>query len=165
MATKQLTGAPTRADHHRPTAPLPAGVESLACGLDVKLASPADLLRAQIGRLEESLWIQSEGIRADLATMRDLSLPELDRAAAEGSFHSTMREIASLRHQIRLLEAALGALARYTDAEVTYRMLAKSTAWMAPGEYDRMLCVVDAMAGARAELKTAGMLHLIGGGV
>ncbi|WP_406123013.1 hypothetical protein OHQ89_12555 [Streptomyces canus] len=144
-----------------PTAPLSPAAEAMSSRLELELRSPVDTLRIQIGRLEESLWIQSEGIREDLATMRDPSLPELDRAAAEGSFHSTMSEIASLRHQIRELEAALGALVRHADAEVTYRMLSKSTAWMASGEYDRMLCAVDAMAGARAELKKAGRLDLI----
>ena len=52
---------------------------------------------------------------------------------------------------------------RYATTAKTYRGLAESTEWMAPGEFDRLADVQDELAMRRARLANAGRLDLIEG--
>jgi hypothetical protein len=151
-----LTKTPT------PTAPLPPAADDMVRNLEVELRSPVDVLRIQIGRLEESLWIQRQGRDFDLLQMRNPALSELERAEAEGSFRSTVWEIVDLRRQLREAKAALAVAVRFQEAESTYRLMSAQTSRIAPGEFDRLLCLQDEMRECRCRLERAGRLDLIG---
>ena len=169
MATTDLIGAPERADHTptplsvaRPTAPLPSVVDVAVSRIEVELRSPVDVLRIQVGRLEESLWIQRQGRDFDVVQMRNPALSEAERAEAEGSFRSTAWEIVDIRRQLREAKAALAVADRFQDAASTYRLMSAQTSRIAPGEFDRLLCLQDEMAMCRCQLEQAGRLDLIG---
>jgi hypothetical protein len=144
------------------TAPLPQAADVVARRLEVELQSPVDVLRIQIGRLEESLWIQRQGRDFDVVQMRNPALSELERAEAEGSFRSTAWEIVDLRRQLREAKAALAVAVRFQEAESTYRLMSEQTSRIAPGEFDRLLCLQDEMRECRCRLERAGRLDLIG---
>ncbi|MET9909723.1 hypothetical protein ABZZ74_23460 [Streptomyces sp. NPDC006476] len=144
MATQELSGALSSTDHEG--------------------TAPIERLRVQVARLEESLRIQREARDADLATMRDLSIPEAKRAEAEGSFQSAAWEILSLQGQIREYKAVQAAAVSYqtharhaaklaAKAEIGHDLLAVDIrAWELAEDY---------MASARATLTKAGRLDLI----
>ncbi|MFI6854514.1 hypothetical protein [Streptomyces sp. NPDC050416] len=163
MATTDLIGALGRADNAGDTAPLPPAAIDVARRLELELRSPVDVLRMRVGRLEESLWIQRQGRDFDLVQMRNPALSELERAEAEGSFRSTAWEIVDLRRQLREAKAALEVAIRFQEAESTYRLMSAQTSRIAPGEFDRLLCLQDEMRMCRCQLEAAGRLDLIGG--
>lgn len=145
-----------------PTTPLPA-VADLVDRLAVMLESPFDAQRARIGRLYESVWIQMEGLRGDLDTLRDLSLPDEVRAAAEGSFRSTLQEIAFLKLSIAEAEADLRAAITFAESASTCSLISRQSESIAPAEYDRLANLQDVMSGMHATLAGRNHLDLIGG--
>lgn len=160
MAT-QIVQAPKSADEAG-TAPLPPSAEAVSSRLELELRSPVDVLRVQVARLEESLWIQRQARDFDLVQMRNPALSELERAKAEGSFRNTAWEIVDLRRQLREAKAALEVAVRFQEAEATYRLMSAQTSRIAPGEFDRLLCLQDEMRECRCRLERAGRLDLIG---
>ncbi|MFJ9101332.1 hypothetical protein ACIRJM_23025 [Streptomyces sp. NPDC102405] len=146
-----------------PIAPLPQLAVEAAGHLEASLVSPVDVQCARIGRLEESVWIQTEGLRKDLDTMRDLSLPDEVRAKAEGSFHSTLQEIAFLKSGIAEAEADLRAALDFEQAAVTCSLVSRWSGTIAPGEFDRLANLQDVMAGMHATLAGHNRLDLVGG--
>ncbi|MFD5910263.1 hypothetical protein ACFWHL_16250 [Streptomyces massasporeus] len=66
---------------------------------------------------------------------------------------------AALAHAEDTLAGMLAS--SYATTAQTYRGLAESTGWMAPGEFDRLLDVQDEMAMRRTRLVNAGRLDLI----
>ena len=143
--------------------PTPTAVADLADRLAVMLESPFDAQRARIGRLYESVWIQMQGLRGDLDTLRDLSLPDEARAAAEGSFHSTLQEIAFLKLSIAEAEADLQAAITFAETASTCSLISRQSESIAPAEYDRLVNLQDVMAGMHATLADHNHLDLIGG--
>ena len=163
MAT-EIVQAPSGAD--RPTAPLPTPAAEALANLESAFANPVERLRKQIARLEESLHIQREARDADLATMRDMTLPETVRAEAEGSFQSAAWEIIWLQGQIREYKAELSAATGYVTASARAAQLNKRIddgVKLSALEWDDLAHAEDLMAGARAVLASAGRLDLIGG--
>jgi hypothetical protein len=67
---------------------------------------------------------------------------------------------AALAHAEETLADMLAS--SYASTAKTYRGLAVSTDWMAPGEFDRLLDVQDELAMRRTRLANAGRLDLIG---
>ena len=96
-----------------------------------------------------------------MVQMRNPALSELERAAAEGSFRSTCWEIVDLRRQLREAKAALAVADRFQEVASTYRLMSAQTSRIAPGEFDRMLCLQDEMRECRCRLERAGRLDLI----
>lgn len=148
-----------------PTALLPPAAVDAMGSLELRLASPVERLRMQIARLEESLRIQRDARDSLIVQMRNPAQSELERAAAEGSFRTAAWEVAALRRQLREAKAELAVAVRFREAASTCRMLSTQSAWLAPGEYDRLLDAQDEMAMCRCQLEQAGRLDLIGGGV
>jgi len=151
------TPTPTPLSVFRPTAPLPQpAVEALA-NLESAFASPIELLRKQVARLEESLRIQRAGRDSDLVQMRNPMASELERADAEVRFRSTAWEIVRLRGQLREYRAELAVATRYQAAAERCRELARK------GNYVACLPVQDEMRMCLCQLEAAGRLDLVGG--
>jgi len=167
MATKNSTGAPKRADHVG-TAPLPAPAAEALARREAAFPSPVERLRKQVARLEESLRIQCEARDADLATMRDMSLPEAKRAEAEGSFQSAAWEVIWLQGQLREYKAELSAALGYATASARAAQLNERVdggVKLSALEWDDLAHAEDVMSGTKATLAKAGRLDLIGGAV
>lgn len=151
MATKQFTGAPERADHDRPTAPLPTPAAAALSRLE-RAFLPAELVVA-VTRFETAAARYDELVARPAST---LSPAEFDAVADSQQVMADAMAVLAEAGRTDLL-APLSTADQYRSAKAHYRDLAAS------GDFEGCEYVRDLMADCLCQLKNAGRLDLIGG--
>lgn len=151
MATTKLTGTPERADHNRPTSPLPPAASAAVACLE-RAFLPSEIVAA-VTRFETAAARYDELYYRPAST---LSPAEFDALA--GAEQTMADEMAVLADAGRTdLLAPLSAADRYRSAKAHYRQLA------AARDFEGCEYVRDEMTDCLCQLRAAGRLDLVDG--